>query len=507
MTRNDSSAGTTTPTSVLVVAGLTLTTSVVVGYIYQWTGLHKRPKRKNKHSQADPARGNVGPRGLDALAPPIPYLHQFLQCLDDPCDAVRNRQGYIAMCVAENKLVTDLMAARCAASSTTAFTADPEAVYGYNNFLGIPVVREAAAYFLARRFLFPHRTPLPADEALRHVQPTHIAWGAGCAAMLNQVFFLLGDTDADDCCLLPQPYYAAFENDMQLMAGITPFGVSQAHPMRGPTVEEWETAYCAAQRQGYTPKFVLLTSPNNPLGVVYSPQFLHKTVTWARSHHMHIIVDELYALSTQPPHEFHSILRVLNNELRDDVHMVWALSKDFGASGLRCGLLYTQNKFLLEGMGSTSVFSCIPGPIQYLVAELLTDDVFVDEFLVESSRRLQHSYDICIHKLEEMVVPFVPAQAGMFVYIDLSNLLPSNKTFAHEAQLVEMMFTHARMVLTPGASQRDDRPGMFRICYAWVEPAVLEIGMERLSRFVAKLRRINWDDLADQRAFANILEV
>jgi hypothetical protein len=36
---------------------------------------------------------------------------------------------------------------------------------------------------------------------------------------------------------------------------------------------------------------------------------------------------------------------------------------------------------------------------------------------------------------------------------------------------------------------------MFRICYAWVSPDVLLIGMERLSRLVAKIRRMDWDDI------------
>ena len=55
-----------------------VTTTAVVGYV-----CYQRGKRaagggggggtsKGKHKKADPSRGNVGPRGLDALAPPIP---------------------------------------------------------------------------------------------------------------------------------------------------------------------------------------------------------------------------------------------------------------------------------------------------------------------------------------------------------------------------------------------------------------------------------------------------
>lgn len=63
-----------------------------------------------------------------------------------------------------------------------------------------------------------------------------------------------------------------------------------------------------------------------------------------------------------------------------------------------------------------------------------------------------------------------------------------------------------RIVLTPGESQRDTTPGMFRICYAWVSPEVLEIAMERLSRLVVKIRRMDWDDLNNSHALYSVLD-
>lgn len=182
--------------------------------------------------------------------------------------------------------------------------------------------------------------------------------------------------------------------------------------------------------------------------------------------------------------------------------MVWAVSKDFGSSGLRYGVLYSQNELMMQALASASTFSCVSGPIQYLVSELLTDDRFVDNFLDESRDRLVYSYTICTRKLEEMVLPFIPAEAGMFVYVDFSSLLPEN-TFEWEEKLSELMF-QVRVVLTPGESQRDTTPGMFRICYAWVAPETLEIAMERLSRLVAKLRRMDWDDV-NGRALSSVL--
>jgi aspartate/methionine/tyrosine aminotransferase len=267
---------------------------------------------------------------------------------------------------------------------------------------------------------------------------------------------------------------------------------------------------------------LLLTNPNNPLGIVYSPETVRRLVVWGRARNMHVIVDEVYALSTHPSSSlssslqhhhpaFQSVVKVLNNRLGHDVHLLYALSKDFGSSGLRVGILYTQNDDLLDALPSVNIYTCVPGPIQYLVAELLTDDAFVESFLETSRNRLLYSYSICAQKLDEMVIPYVPAVAGVFVYVDFSSLIPSSrKTEASrrdwETDFGKLVFRYARLVMTPGSVQHDPYPGMFRICYGWVSAEVLQIAMERLSRLVAKVRRLDWDDLND-RTLSGVLDV
>jgi 1-aminocyclopropane-1-carboxylate synthase len=220
-------------------------------------------------------------------------------------------------------------------NSSNAFS-DPR-TYCYNSFLGMPLARDAAAYFLARRFLFDR--PITADVALRNVQPKHVALATGAAALLNHLFVLLGDSSSNpklqsqkhqqqslqQACLIPLPYYAAFDNHMQLVGDIVPFGIQQINPVLGPSDADLEQAYRAAiavrvvvsvasslvkkifsthtfcqqiaTQKGLTPRFLLLTNPNNPLGVIYSSDTMLRVVTWARQHNLHTIVDELYALS------------------------------------------------------------------------------------------------------------------------------------------------------------------------------------------------------------------
>jgi aspartate/methionine/tyrosine aminotransferase len=243
----------------------------------------------------------VGLRGHRALQDPLPYLQQFLSCLGQLCDPLHHPSGYIPLCVAENRLAVDVLADRFMQVGTATSIFSDSQVYCYNSFMGMPVTREAAAYFVARRFLFPNEVDLAPDLALRHINAKHIGISAGGAALLNNLFFILGDPG--DACLIPCPYYAAFDNDMNLSAGIVPVGIVQADPVAGPTVAELTKAYKLAKSRGLTPKFILLTNPNNPLGTIYTPQVMLRTIQWARKHKMHTIADEMYALGTHSVRE------------------------------------------------------------------------------------------------------------------------------------------------------------------------------------------------------------
>jgi aspartate/methionine/tyrosine aminotransferase len=92
--------------------------------------------------------------------------------------------------------------------------------------------------------------------------------------------------------------YAAFESDISIVAGMVPFPIHHANLVAGPTEVELNLSYLQATSQGLTPRFVLLTNPNNRLATVYKPTVLQQTVHWARRKGLHTSVDEVYELST-----------------------------------------------------------------------------------------------------------------------------------------------------------------------------------------------------------------
>jgi len=96
---------------------------------------------------------------------------------------------------------------------------------------------------------------------------------------------------------------------------------------------------------------------------------------------------------------------------------------------------------------------------------------------------------------------------GISVYADFSSVLPppseNNKkergggrgglTREGERKFARAVWDEAGVVLTPGERMGDHRPGWFRICYAGVEPEVLEVAMERMSCLVLRVRTVGWD--------------
>ena len=196
----------------------------------------------------------------------------------------------------------------------------------------------------------------------------------------------------------------------------------------------------------------------------------------------------------------------MGDSLGDDVHMLWALSKDFGSSGLRLGFLYTENNMLLKAIETISAFSSVSHPVQMIASHMLADFEFVDSFLESSRKKLCSTYDIVVHSLQCMNIPYVPASAGIFVYCDFSSLLPEN-SFDGEARFSSFLLDIARVVMTPGQSQHDPRPGFFRICYAAILPETLTVAMKRISSVAEFIRSQGWENMKNIDSYEELLKI
>lgn len=91
-------------------------------------------------------------------------------------------------------------------------------------------------------------------------------------------------------------------------------------------------------------KALILSNPHNPLGRCYSKDILKKCLEFCHRHKIHLISDEVFALSVfanpdlNDSSTFVSALSLHPKSMNCDpdlVHVVWSMSKDLAATGLR----------------------------------------------------------------------------------------------------------------------------------------------------------------------------
>ena len=113
--------------------------------------------------------------------------------------------------------------------------------------------------------------------------------------------------------------------------------------------------------------------------------------------------DEIYANSIfKPDSQFTSLAVLASNpkehglgteDVQSYVHVMFGLSKDWCASGLRVGCLWTLNAPVQNAMQNLSYFCAVSGVAQHMLVDMLDDTAFVHRYLKENLRRLGAAYD------------------------------------------------------------------------------------------------------------------
>jgi aspartate/methionine/tyrosine aminotransferase len=339
----------------------------------------------------------------------------------------------------------------------------PARVIAYDAMTGAISFRRALAALLEQRLLG------------RPVDPDHIITLAGSGAVLETLFYAIADPG--EGVLVPTPSYSGFWPDLETRDGLSIIAVptpsSSGFTL---TVELLEAAAAAAT---VPVRALLLPSPDNPLGRVHPAGTIDAILEWAERRDLHVVFDELFALSVYGDSRFVSAA-TRRPSLGDRLHIVWAFSKDFAASGLRCGVLISENEDVLAAVDGLAVWAAVSGDTQYLLEQLIADDAWVDGFLAENRRRLGDAYRQVTAALDAATIPFLPAEAGFFFLCDLRGFLDS-PTWEAEAALWERLLTEANVNLTPGSACRIGEPGFMRLCFASEPTEAVLAGIERMA--------------------------
>lgn len=408
----------------------------------------------------DVTSGAVSKRGgeVKAIRDDLPL---FMKAVQDAYHPTDNPNGYLVMLVAENKLMWKEMAQKIEKVQSSGPL--PSWIFNYGDMGGQADFKQSMANMMR------HWIHAPIDK-------DYLRFQDGAGSVLAQISYIL--TDPGDAVLTPSPGYVAFDGDFGLYAGAKLHWVSSDATNRYvPTRQQLDDAYDTAMAAGNIPRIFVICQPHNPTGVVFSKQEMEFMLHWALDKGLHVVSDEIYALSTFPGYNTTSAADILweNNPhldrfLGDRVHIVAGLSKDWGMSGFRVGSLLTHNLQLLNALDTIGYYQSVPGYIQYALTGVFEDKDFVSWYIQENQRRLHETYLALKEALDSIQVPLFPSQGAIFAWADFSAYILEGQS---EKDLWMELFNDAKIALTSGESCKANKPGMFRIVYGWPEGGTL----------------------------------
>jgi len=148
--------------------------------------------------------------------------------------------------------------------------------------------------------------------------------------------------DPGEEIIIPEPFYTNY-NGYAAYANvkIVPLSLKVEDGFRLPPSGEIEA------RINPKTKAILLCSPNNPTGTVYSSEELERVIDIVEKHDLFLIADEVYKEFVYDGISHKSILEY--EAIKDRVIVVDSISKRFSCCGARIGALITRNKEIYQG--------------------------------------------------------------------------------------------------------------------------------------------------------------
>ena len=409
----------------------------------------------------------------------------FMEAMQNLYSPKENPNGSFPLNVAENKLMAEKV--RQKINALLKEKEIPEWIMGYTDPIGNPEVRKIIAQFMEKDLC---HCPIHEDT---------IGFSAGASATIEASSFLL--TNPGDVVVIPAPSYPMYTNDLGVKNEIerydlqTHFSIEELGSNAPVNINLLDQALRTLNAQNKCFKILLLTSPDNPTGCKYDRSQLNSIAQWCITHNVHLIVNEIYALSTIDTSDpkisasynselsFVSFAKLMHEHQSQYLHMWYAFSKDFASSGLRFGILHSLNNNLMKAFGNSNIPHMVSNITQWLFGELLKDRKFVENYLQENKEMLHKSYLLLIQMLKETNIPYIPIRGSFFVWADFSKYLKDN-TKGSENQLWLDIYHNTGIVLTPGQGFQHQKLGIFRIVFTAVSYEHLEVALLRLKEYL-----------------------
>lgn len=250
-------------------------------------------------------------------------------------------------------------------------------------------------------------------------------------------------------------------------------GVPVPVPLRGPDFEP--SREDVNQRITERTKMILVNSPNNPTGAVYSQSCLLELAKLAKEHGLLILTDEVYEKIIFDGNKHFSIAS--RPEFENSTITVNSFSKTYAMTGWRVGYV-VANEAITNGIRKMHGYmaSCAGASAQKAALEALSGPQDCISEMVEEYRRRRNLIVKGLNEIDGFQCQ--PPKGTFYAFPNVSRLgLPS-------ARIAEQLLEQAKLAAIPGSAFGEAGEGYLRLSFATSQSNILE-ALARIKKWCA----------------------
>lgn len=283
-----------------------------------------------------------------------------------------------------------------------------------------------------------------------------------------------------DEVIVPIPYWVSYPELIKLADGVPVFVEGKEENDYKYTLESLNKVV------NDNTKAIIINSPNNPTGTVYSIDELKEIAEFAQKHDLIIISDEIYEKLIYDGKK-HVSVASLSEDAYNRTIVINGFSKSYAMTGWRLGYA-AGNAEVIKLMTSVQshVTSNTNSIAQYAGVEALNGPKDEIEKMV---KKFEERRNLMIDRIKSITgLSIIRPEGAFYVMINLENYLGKSineNVINNSVDFSRELLEHEKVAVIPGSAFGLDK--YIRLSYATSEELILK-GLDRIESFLNKLK-------------------
>ena len=310
------------------------------------------------------------------------------------------------------------------------------------------------------------------DNGLNYKSENIIVSTGGKQCLFNVFAAIL---NVGDEVLIPKPYWVSYPELVKLNDGIPVFVETNEEDDFKINFKNLEKSITNKT------KAIVVNSPNNPTGSIYSKKELMEIADFAKKYDLYIISDEMYEKLTYGDNK-HISIASLNEDAFNRTIVVNGLSKAYAMTGWRVGYAAGKKEIIkLMNNIQSHTTSNVNSIAQYASLEALTGQQ-------EEMKIMQNEFDrrrkVMMKLLDDISdVSYIEPKGAFYILVNIEEILKKFK-ISGSSEFCEKLLDRENVVAIPGIAFGEDN--YIRLSYATSMDSI-ETGLNRISNFIKNL--------------------